>query len=448
MDWDAPKATRGLFAAALVAAAAGLYARKIQPPRQLDHHVHKRPDAPRLTLKSNELPSAHPAFDEPRLVFHETNFAQFRDAIAAPGLVAGGVRPHPLRPTPGFAAAAFGAAAGRAGEVHGTPAKARQAPRRQTAPRAAASRQPAAVVSEPMEAAAGRRPPSAQATRVEVPPASTPRRTSDDSGLSSRRTQPQLLETERAAPPEASPRPAGASSRLPRAQPYTTVPQSVPAVAGHGAPRTRGRLSRVRPVLLGTLLGKKALKPPPASLEPPRDSPWRGFLPGAGYTHAQAEAFAPPDISCRRRGPPHAHEGEGFRWVHDKTEWSRVAGARQARFTRATGRWWLWPAPGEKPLVRHAEHWWMKSRGTWFLLHEGEPWGLRHFPEWGVEGFEDGRSTRIIYSRDGARVAVVVEGEGAAVYDAASGALLGRVAPQDLPKGLKPRVPDLLSLGR
>ena len=109
-------------------------------------------------------------------------------------------------------------------------------------------------------------------------------------------------------------------------------------------------------------------------------------------------------------------------------------------------RWW--GLVDSTPLVRHQRLWWLRQSGVWLVLHEGEAWAWRHFQDWNAaEGlFHPATGTEIVYSPDFSRAAVITPGEGAVVYDAFSGAEIGRIPEEAMPARRRPRAPKSLSL--
>jgi hypothetical protein len=169
----------------------------------------------------------------------------------------------------------------------------------------------------------------------------------------------------------------------------------------------RRRSRRFRPPRLKDALGA-SLRPPRGRLLPPSFDALRA-LRAADAGPVQVEELAPPD------------EEPGAAWLRVPAGWGRGSGSAWVWMRRYRGRWWAQARDG-LALVRHAGHWWWKNDGVWFLLHDGEPWGWRHFPEWERSGFvHPGTGTRLLYSDDGRRVAIVEPGQGAVVFDAVTG---------------------------
>lgn len=209
------------------------------------------------------------------------------------------------------------------------------------------------------------------------------------------------------------------------------------------------RPRRLRPALLSKLLGRRALKAP-AALPFPKEKPWlRPIPPDAANPRPlpfpDAESVVPPP-SCGRSGAHwHAPEaGSAVRWFHDGHDWGRSAPEGWAWLSKDHGHVWLWPQEKGRPLLLHQEHWWLRSRGLWFLLHDGEPWGAQYLREWGTEGFVHPSGAQMIYSADGTRVGMIEPDAGAILYDAQTGDALGRWPPESLPKRKGPRAPSSL----
>lgn len=251
-----------------------------------------------------------------------------------------------------------------------------------------------------------------------------------------------------AAPPNASsaPRPAPSPSRR-RPAPFL---EALDTGGRRGRAARLQRPLRHRPILLSRLLGPGALKPP-RGVEPPTESPWSGPLPETladgtpilpqGLSLADIEAAAPPELPLSGPGHPktaHWHEEGPRRYFHEERLWGRWQAKRWSWLERADGRWWIWGSQKKPPLLRHQEHWWWNTRGAWFLLHEGQPWGWAYLELWKREGLVNAEGVQMIYSRDLRRVAVVVPGEGAVLHDSETGEELGRWSQEELPRRRPP----------
>ncbi|MBI3288305.1 MAG: hypothetical protein HYZ74_02165 [Elusimicrobia bacterium] len=229
-----------------------------------------------------------------------------------------------------------------------------------------------------------------------------------------------------------------------------------PRRAAREASQRSPRRRRVRPPRLAQLLGRGARRPPKALPVPdlsfltrrrPPSLPGGLPAPTRPFGLEQLEDVDPARdaaAACRRRAP-HWHSDPFW---HDGP----------ARGLTRDGRWlWLWRdqthrwalrEPAEDPFLRHQGLWWSKQRGVWFALHEGELWSWRRFSEWDAEGLirlSDG--VQIVYSSDFTRVAVIVPGDGAVLYDAATGLELGRWQEEELPRR-RPRPPGDLRIPR
>lgn len=213
---------------------------------------------------------------------------------------------------------------------------------------------------------------------------------------------------------------------------------------------------RARPLLLSTLLGRGALRPPPASIVTPDLSRLRGrrplLLPDGSpvpvrpYELDRIEALDPrrAEAACRRRA---RHWDDGPLW-HDGAARGVIADARWLWLWKEDARWWAVRAPEDGPLLRHQGLWWSRQRGVWFALHDGELWSWRRFSDWDAEGLirlADG--VELVYSADFTKVAVITPGAGAVLYDARTGAELGEWLEHELPRR-RPRAPAGLRLPR
>jgi len=220
--------------------------------------------------------------------------------------------------------------------------------------------------------------------------------------------------------------------------------------------RDSARRRRVRPLLLSRMLGRGALRPPPASLVPPDLSHLRerkparlpdgSPVPARPYELDRVEAHDPRRAAAadRRRAP---HWDEGRTW-HDGPAQGVAADARWLWLWKEKARWWAAPEPENPPLLRHGALWWGKQRGVWFALHEGELWSWRRFADWDAEGLirlADG--VELVYSAGLGKVAVITPGAGAVLYDARTGAELGEWREDEMPRR-RPRAPAGLRLPR
>lgn len=226
-------------------------------------------------------------------------------------------------------------------------------------------------------------------------------------------------------------------------------PASGPGRVRHRRPP---RTPRFRPLRLSQLLGGKALRPPPAALRPPVGLAGlalkRPRLDASGKTVPEPsrelgaiETVAPDEIAADRRRGAH---WDAQTW-HEKRAHGLARRGGWIWLYKDGGRWW--GLVERTPLARHQNLWWLRENGVWLILHEGEPWAWRHFQDWGGDGlFHPGTGTEIVYSPDLARAAVITPGEGAVVYDARSGAELGRIPEYAMPARRRPRAPKSLSL--
>lgn len=268
----------------------------------------------------------------------------------------------------------------------------------------------------------------------------------------------------RAAPAQAPGRP-GARGMRDRGLRRSPGPSATP-VPPRPAPRPRRPVAppapRQRPLLLSKALGKDSIRPPRVKVMPPdlrylqgrtpRSMPDLSPFRAQSASLSQIESSGPPDAKavagarpCRSR--PHWHPGRQAHHYHDGAAWGRWERGTWTWFAKKGGRWWTWAGPTVPALLRHGDHWWWSTEQLWFLLHEGEPWGYRHFSDLDrLEGFiHPATGTRMVYSADGSKVAVVSQDRGAVLFDATSGAVLGRWGPEELPKPRGPTAPSSLS---
>ncbi len=258
--------------------------------------------------------------------------------------------------------------------------------------------------------------------------------------------------------PTVEPRPAGTRSdraawtrRRTRSFPLFRPPRRATR-----PPRKAALRRRARPLLLSTLLGRGALRPPPASIATPDLSKLKGrrplLLPDGSpvpvrpYELDRIEALDPrrAGAECRRRA---RHWDEGPRW-HEGAARGIISDARWLWLWKEETRWWAVRTAEEAPLLRHQGLWWSKQRGVWFALHDGELWSWRRFSDWDAEGLirlADG--VELVYSADFSKAAVITPGAGAVLYDARTGAELGEWLEHELPRH-RPRAPAGLRLPR
>jgi hypothetical protein len=139
----------------------------------------------------------------------------------------------------------------------------------------------------------------------------------------------------------------------------------------------------------------------------------------------------------------------GARWDGDEWRDGDVRGfvhdAAWLRLEHAGGRWWAFAGDQGQAALRHDGVWWIKERGVWFVVHDGQPWAWRSFQDWDAQGlFQPGSGTEMIYSKDFARVEVIAPGEGAEVFDAATGKSLMRIPEERMPPRRRPKGPPVL----
>jgi hypothetical protein len=203
--------------------------------------------------------------------------------------------------------------------------------------------------------------------------------------------------------------------------------------------------ARFHPLTLSGLLGRRALHPPPSSLQPPSAlaalSAAAAPVAAVPAGLAQVEAIDPARLGHDRRAGAH--------WDGDQWHSGSVRGVENAGtwtwLYHETGHWWA--SAGREQLLRRDGLWWTKQNGVWFVVHDGEPWAVRPFHDWEAEGlFHPATGTEMVYSRDFTKVAVVTPGHGAVVFDAATGAELGAIPEDQMPARRRPRAPERLPL--
>jgi hypothetical protein len=214
----------------------------------------------------------------------------------------------------------------------------------------------------------------------------------------------------------------------------------------------RGSERRFKPLLMGTALGPKSLRPPANDLQPPTallDLPERRPAsdpegkptPAASASLSAVEALNPSSLSKDRHAGAHWDEDQ---W-HDGPARGVEAGGAWLWTYRDGSRTWALAGDPPEPLLRHDGAWWLKSGGMWFVVHDGEPWALRNFSDWGAQGlFHPATGTQIVYSADYSRAAVITPGRGAEVFDARTGALIGTIPEDRMPATRRPRPPQNL----
>lgn len=209
--------------------------------------------------------------------------------------------------------------------------------------------------------------------------------------------------------------------------------------------RESGRgLGAQKPPKLRAWLGK-ALKPPEGELRAPSFDPLKNEVPGRmpDGEPVKKETPLPPVVEGVRppseapeyerwkkesaRQEPHWHKSaDETLYYHKGRQWGSAREGGWVWLVPFYRRWWT-EADGAQGLVRHQEHWWWKTRDGWFMLHGGEPWSYRRFPDWRREGFwNPGSGVKMVYSEDAARVALIAPGGAWVVYDAADGKELAR----------------------
>lgn len=195
--------------------------------------------------------------------------------------------------------------------------------------------------------------------------------------------------------------------------------------ASRSAPARRRRGRATRPEALARLLGKGALRPPKGPFQPPDFSALERQLPLAGAPASLAEIEA--SIPSKREPAGKLRLAEGT------LAWIKPHGAQQ----------WIKASPTAPELLRHDEHWWWQREGIWFVIHDGQPWGLRYFDEWRREGLVNPASgTQILYSADASKAAVLTPGQGAVLFDVKTGQELASWSEAQLPHRKSPKLPN------
>lgn len=216
--------------------------------------------------------------------------------------------------------------------------------------------------------------------------------------------------------------------------------------------RARASTRRFKPLLLGSALGPKTLRPPDGKLEPPPAllalpdrRPENDFAgrptPSAFADLSAAEDLNPAALARDRHAGPHWDKNQ---W-HDGPARGLEQGGSWLWTYRDGARLWALAGRPAEPLLRRGSVWWMKHEGMWFVVHDGEPWALRNFADWGAQGlFQPATGTQIVYSSDYSRAAVITPGNGAEVFDARTGALIGSIPEDRMPAPRRPKMPESL----
>jgi hypothetical protein len=213
-----------------------------------------------------------------------------------------------------------------------------------------------------------------------------------------------------------------------------------------------------KPVLLSKLLGMGSIRPPKDDVKPPDLRELASRVPKAGPDGKPWQAV-PADLKAveEARPPTHAlaacHESKSH-WhkgdeplFHAGKAWGGGDAEGWLWLQKSGKDWWAWTAESQPTWLWHQGHWWWKSDGVWFLLHEGEAWGYRTFSERRQEGLiHPGTGTQMVYSADGDRVALITPGDGAWLFDAHSGEVLDRWTEAQMPAKPKPHAPKSLVL--
>jgi hypothetical protein len=155
------------------------------------------------------------------------------------------------------------------------------------------------------------------------------------------------------------------------------------------------------------------------------------------------DAVDPAAFARDRRAEPHWDEKA---W-HDGPIRGLVRNGEWLSLAHDGSRWWAFA--GGRAELRHDGVWWTKENGVWLVVHDGQPWAWRSFQDWGAQGlFHPNSGTEMVYSKDFARVAVITPGEGATVFDAATGEAFARIPEKRLPPRRRPKAPPNLDAVR
>ena len=201
------------------------------------------------------------------------------------------------------------------------------------------------------------------------------------------------------------------------------------------------------------MLGRGALKPPANIRGIPSQSPWNLPLPAKlppqlridaeGLQDGKIEGVRPPDAGQARKAQDGAWiRKNGAAYYHRGDFWGRLESGEWSWLEKSQGRWWLWSAPGKPPALWSRGHWWTQKDGRWFLFHDGKAWGYQYLNEWSREGFRSEAGEQIVYSGDGRRVLISAPKQGAALFDAQTGAQLGEWNPEPAPRRPHPHIPS------
>ncbi|MBI5882501.1 MAG: hypothetical protein HZB91_05290 [Elusimicrobia bacterium] len=224
------------------------------------------------------------------------------------------------------------------------------------------------------------------------------------------------------------------------------------------------RAPAFKPILLSKLLGKNAIRPPKGKIAAPDLSSLPARMPavlpdGRPFQPEPpepegVEALEPPDPkawssagTCPKNS--HWHRDSRSLHYHDDEAWGLWQEGRWTWHVRKGARWWVSAGPKIPTLLRHGRHWWWQASDLWFLLHQGQPWGYRQLTELGLDSLVHPASgTAMVYSEDGTRLALITPGQGAVLFDAETGAVLGRWTESEMPKPRKPKAPTSLTFPR
>lgn len=192
---------------------------------------------------------------------------------------------------------------------------------------------------------------------------------------------------------------------------------------------------------LRQLLGSGALKPPQGRLEPPDFSRFEkrrfGLPDGKEFRLTpvkarEAELLRPPEDIPSREYPSRDRPASAPHWhgqyLHAGRLWALPFEDHWIPLQKEAGHWWT-VAEGQHPLIWSQGRWWWKEDNVWFVLHDGQPWAYRWFSEWQRDGLLNPQTnTRIVYSGDELKAAVITPGTDTVLFDLRTGSEIRRWA--------------------
>ncbi|MDE2314206.1 MAG: hypothetical protein KGL04_08535 [Elusimicrobia bacterium] len=162
-----------------------------------------------------------------------------------------------------------------------------------------------------------------------------------------------------------------------------------------------------------------------------------------GLQDGKIEGVHPPDAAQARKTRDGSWIQKNETAYYRRGEfWGRLESGQWTWLQKSQGRWWLWSAPGKPPDLWNRGHWWVQNDGNWFLFHNGQAWGYQYLKQWGQQGFRNQAGEQIVYSGDGRRVLISAPRQGAALFDAQTGARLGEWDPEIAPRRPPPHIPS------